>query len=88
MVPASNLERVRVIETSLEGKDGTRSSKGTKVSDDFLAVGNNTGFPLQGALGYEITQSLFIGPKTLLVEGPSDILFLQAASRASLHRAA
>jgi hypothetical protein len=39
-------------------------------------------FPLQGALGYEITQTLFVGKHTLLVEGPGDILFLQILSSA------
>ena len=40
----------------------------------------DTLFPLQGALGYEATQSLFFGEHTLLVEGPSDILYLKALS--------
>lgn len=33
-------------------------------------------------MGFEVTQTLVIGTNTLLVEGPSDILFLQAASSA------
>ena len=37
-------------------------------------------FPLQGALGYEIQQTLFIGPNTLVVEGPADMLYLRAVS--------
>jgi len=55
---------------------------GTKVGDNVLSTDAETLFPLQGALSYEITQSLFIGEHTLLVEGPSDILYLQAASAA------
>lgn len=47
----------------------------TRSSEDTL-------FPLQGALGYEVTQSLFIGPNTWLVEGPSDILYLNVLSQA------
>ena len=47
----------------------------------------DTLFPLQGHLGYEITQSLFIGKNTLLVEGPSDILFLTAFSQELKRRA-
>jgi hypothetical protein len=35
---------------------------------------------LQGALGYEITQALFVGENTLVVEGPSDLLYLKAFS--------
>ncbi|MGZ8153309.1 MAG: hypothetical protein ACXW0Q_11760 [Methylovulum sp.] len=53
---------------------------GTKVSSDVLSVDKDTLFPLQSALGYEITQSLFIGKNALLIEGPSDILYLQAFS--------
>ncbi len=31
-------------------------------------------------MGYEITQTLFIGTNSLLVEGPSDVLYLTAFS--------
>jgi hypothetical protein len=55
---------------------------GTKVRSDVLEVSDDTLFPLQGALGYEVTQSMFIGANTWLVEGPSDILYLQALSQA------
>jgi len=37
-------------------------------------------------LGYEVTQSLFIGSNTWLVEGPSDILYLQVLSQALTKR--
>ena len=53
---------------------------GTKITDDLKSTDRDTLFPLQGALGYSITQSLFIGENTLLVEGASDILYLQALS--------
>jgi len=45
-------------------------------------VDQDTLFPLQAHLGYEITQSLFVGKHCLLVEGPSDVVFLQAISQA------
>jgi hypothetical protein len=50
------------------------------VGDDVLSTDRDTLFPLQGALGYEITQSLFVGEHTLLVEGPSEILNFQVMS--------
>jgi hypothetical protein len=59
---------------------------GTKVRDDVLTRDPDTLFPLQGALGYEITQSLFIGKNTLLVEGPGDILYVQVLSDALRRR--
>lgn len=83
MVPADKLESVRIVEDKVEGV-GTFRPKvhGTKVSEQFLSSDADAVFPLQAALGYEITQTLFVGKDTLLVEGPSDILYLQAASEA------
>ncbi len=49
---------------------------GTKVGSKVLSKDRDTTFPLQAAFGYDITQTLFIGENTLLVEGPSDILYL------------
>src|SRR4029077_3372121 len=65
------------------GQDGRpKEILGTKVGDDVLSTDKDTLFPLQGALGYEITQTLFVGKHTLLVEGPSDLLYLTAFSQA------
>lgn len=80
MVPANDFASVRVVEDVID-KSGPRPIiSGTKVRADALAVDPDTLFPLQGALGYDITQSLFIGENTLLVEGPSDLLYLKALS--------
>ncbi len=84
MVPASAFDRVRIVEDKIETKRQRRIPLGTKVREDVLELDPDTLFPLQGALGYEITQSLFVGEHTLLVEGPSDVLYLQALS-AALH---
>jgi predicted ATP-dependent endonuclease of OLD family len=56
--------------------------KGTKISDDILRNDQDTIFPLQAALGYDLAQTLFIGPNCLLVEGPSDLLYLKILSEA------
>ncbi len=82
MVPAGRLADVRIVEDVIENDKGRKIVKGTKVRADVLRVDRDTLFPLQGALGYEITQSLFIGKNTLLVEGASDIVYLQAVSAA------
>lgn len=83
MVPAEQLGDVRVVEDVIRRDERGRPEVfGTKVSSDILSVDKDTLFPLQGHLGYEITQSLFIGQNTLLVEGPSDILYLQVLSQA------
>ncbi len=80
MVPAGALERVRIVEDRIDETVTPRRSYGTKVSQDVLKVNADTLFPLQGALGYRATQTLFVGEHTLLVEGPSDMLYLHALS--------
>ena len=81
MVPPDGLTTVRTVEDVVWMEDGKRPvSEGTKVREDVLATDKDTIFPLQGALGYEITQTLFVGKHTLLVEGPGDVLMLQSAS--------
>jgi energy-coupling factor transporter ATP-binding protein EcfA2 len=87
MVPPDDLPSVRIVEDRLfETGPGKWTSDGTKVRNDTMATDRDTLFPLQGALGYEITQTLFIGKHTLLVEGPGDILYLQAWSSALIRR--
>lgn len=83
MVPADDLLSARIVEDRAEQKrPGIWTTEGTKVRADVLAVDPDTLFPLQGALGYEVTQTLFLGKHTLLVEGPGDLLFLKAFSSA------
>ncbi len=82
MVPPDRLQDVRVVEDVLENDSYHPNVLGTKVSDDVLKVSKDTLFPLQAYLGYDITQTLFIGKNVLLVEGQSDIHYLQVASDA------
>jgi predicted ATP-dependent endonuclease of OLD family len=87
MVPADDLPSVRIVEDRLsQPQPGRWISEGTKVRDDTMVTDRDTLFPLQGALGYELTQTLFVGKHTLLVEGPGDILYLEAWSSAILRR--
>lgn len=83
LIPSDDLAAVRVVEDVVKRlPTGRMEVSGTKVRSDALATDRDTLFPLQGALGYDIAQSLFIGEHTLLVEGPSDILYLKGASHA------
>lgn len=72
MVEASRLDRVRTVED--------RDDEGTKVSEDVLGTSSDTIFPLQAALGYELAQTLFVGPDNVVVEGPADYLYLTVLS--------
>lgn len=79
MVDASRFDRVRIVEdiSMQSDEDLPLERKGTKVYVDVLSVDEGSLFPLQGALGYELAQTLFVGPNSLIVEGPSDLLYLQ-----------
>ncbi len=74
MVNSDRLDQVRTVEDKQQG--------GTKVSSNVLSSDQDTIFPLQAALGYSIAQNLFIGRRNLLVEGPSDLIYLQYFSNA------
>lgn len=81
MIDPEALLSARTVEdrTSVD-KRGREVIEGTKVGSAVLSTDADTLLPLQGALGYDITKTLFVGPNTLLVEGPSDILYLKTMS--------
>lgn len=73
MVQPARLERVRLVED--KGR-----KKGSTITAEVLTTDADTLFPLQGALGYDLAQNLFVGPYNLLVEGTSDLVYLQVVS--------
>ncbi|MEO6324231.1 MAG: AAA family ATPase [Thermoanaerobaculia bacterium] len=82
MVDPQHFDRVRIVQDKGIDTDDRlpRDEDGTKVFTDVLEAGSDSLFPLQAALGYEIYQTLFIGPNSLIVEGVSDLLYLQTVS--------
>ncbi|HQR05675.1 MAG TPA: AAA family ATPase [Gemmatales bacterium] len=96
MVDPHQFNRVRIVEDkSIDAKEPLAAEeRGSKVFTEVLEAGEGTLFPLQGALGYDIAQSLFVGPNCLIVEGVSDLLYLQSITgilekkgRVGLHKA-
>jgi predicted ATPase len=78
MIDARKLRRARTVEGVVEvTHDGREINRGTKVGDRILSSDANTLAPLKAAIGFEITQTLFSGKKVLLVERPSDLLYLK-----------
>ncbi len=73
MVQPGHLERVRIVEDRGKEEGGT-------VSIDVLTRDPDTLFPLQGALGYDLAQHLFVGPNNLVVEGTSDYTYFWVIS--------
>ncbi len=82
MVDPTHFDRVRIVEDkSTEVEDPHEEEiPGTKVYTDVLEVSEGSLFPLQGALGYDLSQTLFVGPNSLIVEGVSDLLYIQSIS--------
>lgn len=82
MVDSTRFDRVRIVEDkSMDTAEPLPPNEaGTKVYTDVLEVSSGSLFPLQGALGYELSQTLFVGPNSLIVEGVSDLLYLQFIS--------
>ena len=71
MVPTHALDSVRTVNIA--------EDTGTTVTND-PAGDARTLFPLQAALGYDLAQSLFVGPNNLVVEGVTDFWIVSAVS--------
>lgn len=72
MVHSDRLHQVRLVEDQIK--------VGTVISENLTGSDARTIFPLQAALGWTIAQNLFISERNLLVEGPSELIYLQLAS--------
>jgi hypothetical protein len=73
MVEIGHLERVRIVEDK-------GPKLGAQVTAEVFATDRDSIFPLQAAIGYDIAQSLFVGPDNLVVEGSSDFTYLTVLS--------
>lgn len=71
MVPTENLDAVRTVNIDQDA--------GTTVTDNPTGD-SRTLFPLQMALGYSLSQSLFVGKDNLVVEGVTDYWILSSIS--------
>jgi len=82
MIDPAKFDRVRIVQDrGIDAKEQLpKVEDGTKVLTNVFDATDDSLFPLQGALGYEIHQTLFIGPNSLVVEGPADMLYLRAVS--------
>jgi predicted ATP-dependent endonuclease of OLD family len=72
MVHSDRLHQVRLVED--------QPKLGTVISANLTGSDPRTIFPLQAALGWNIAQNLFISERNLLVEGPSELIYLQHMS--------
>ena len=72
MVHSDRLHQVRIVED--------QKKIGTVISANVSGSDPRTVFPLQAALGWTIAQNLFVSLRNLLVEGTSDMVYLDAMS--------
>jgi hypothetical protein len=77
MIDAEHIDGLRTVEDSASGA----TVLGTKVGDRFLSTDADTLFPIRAALAYDVARRAVAGPQTLLLDRPSDILYLKWFSR-------
>lgn len=73
LVGSNELEKVRVVEM-------IDRQTGTKIHKSMTAKDNGAILPLQEALGYNLAQSLFFHQKNLVLEGITDMWYLETIS--------
>ena len=80
MLDIENIFSLRTVEDVVHQKVVNDNSQeevlGTKIGEKILSGDRDTILPLQGLLGYDITQTLFIGPYVVVVEGPSEWAYM------------
>ena len=85
MIDAENIFDLRTVQDvvirTVDGTDVHEEIKGTKVSDRILSRDRDTILPLQGAAGFDIANTMFLGPYVVVVEGPSEYAYMQWFSR-------
>ena len=77
MIDGQHLDGLRTVEDSSDGD----TVLGTKVGDRVLSTDPDTLFPIRAALAYDVAKRVVTGPQTLLVDRPSDVLYLKWFSR-------
>jgi predicted ATPase len=82
LVDSHRLDRVRIVEDrSTEAEQMSPVSReGTQVFSDAAQASKESILPLEGALGYALSQDLLPFPFRLLVQGVHDLLYLRTMS--------
>ncbi|MEZ6142731.1 MAG: AAA family ATPase [Zavarzinella sp.] len=72
MVPNNRLQQIRLVED--------RPEQGTVITTDFSNVASSTLYPIRAALANSVAENLFQNEPTLLVDSPTDLVFLRIFS--------
>ena len=82
MIDGSNLHRARPVEDVYREPHGdedpnTKPARGTKVFENWWHADRPTLFPLMGCVAFDLTQTMFISPHNVLVEGVADLMYIE-----------
>lgn len=82
MIDGSNLHRARPVEDLYREPTGdedpsTNPARGTKVFENWWYADRPTLFPLMGCVAFDLTQTMFISPHNVLVEGVADFMYIE-----------
>lgn len=82
MIDGSNLHRARPVEDvyrdpSGDEDPGMNPARGTKVFENWWHADRPTLFPLMGCVAFDLTQTMFISPHNVLVEGVADLMYIE-----------
>jgi hypothetical protein len=72
MIPVGQLHRVRSVID--------RKNTGTKVSAEIFKADNGAAYPVLAAMSMNMAQALLTSEHTLLLEAPSDLIYLEVLS--------
>lgn len=85
MLDVENIFSLRTVEdvVKVEEENGERVTRilGTKVGERIFSHDKDTILPLQGMVGFDLAQTMFVGPYVLVVEGPSEAAYIHWFSR-------
>ena len=85
MIDLENIYSMRTVKDVVvkkgDGDDAVEEIMGTKVGEEILSGDRDTILPLLGHIGIDITQTLFVGPYVVVVEGASDWSYLNWFTR-------
>lgn len=81
MVDPDHVDNIRTVYLKLKDPENAKSRAYTKVSEGAEPEGDSeTLLPMQGAGAYLLAQTIFLGKRTLIVEGISDYWLLKVLS--------
>lgn len=90
LIDIDNIFSLRTVEDVVKktetDHDTVEEILGTKVGQRILSRDEDTIFPLQGILGFDIAQTLFVGPNVVVVEGPTEKAVFEWFSRELVRR--